>query len=247
MKSTVKPGLLKLLTLCAGGLGLMLRVILYTTGVDHKGLLITGHWAAVSLWILTAVMAAVMLLLSRCIQGPQQYRDAHPASFTAFVGAFAAAAAAAYCAVTELGTCALGISILSFAAALSLAVIGICRLAGKRVLFLCHVILCAFFALRMISQYKLWNSDPQLQDYVFYLSAYVALMLNAYQHASFDASQGSHGALWCTGLLAVYLCCVALMGAADTWLLLGAGIWAFTNLTNLNVRRRPKYGPREEV
>ena len=247
MKSTVKPGLLKLMTLCAGSLGLMLRVLLYTTGVDHKGLLITGHWAAVALWILTAAMVVVISLLSRGIHGPAQYRDAHPASFVAFLGALAAAAAFAFNAYTELGNNFLGISILNFAAALSLLVIGICRLAGKKVPFLFHVILCAFFALRMVSQYRHWNSDPQLQDYVFYLGAYVALMLNAYHHAESDISESRHSALWCTGLLAVYLCCVALMGSVDTWLLLGAGIWALTNLTSLGARRHPKYGPREEV
>ena len=90
----------------------------------------------------------------------------------------------------------------------------------------------------MVSRYQMWSSDPQLQDYCFYLTAYVALMLTAYHHAAFDAGMGSHKLLWFFSLAAMYLCCLSLKGNADTVLLLGCGVWAFTNLTHLTVRPR---------
>lgn len=238
MKLSVKPELLKILTLCAGGLGLVLHTVLYATGVDGKGLLITGHWASVALWILTGVTIAALFVLTRFIRSSEDYHAAHPASFIAGTGAFAAAAAAAFTVMSELAVSELLPLVIGFTAAISLVIIGICRLSGKKPIFLCHTVVCVFFAMRMVGQYQHWNSDPQVQDLVFNLGAYVALMLHAYQQAAFDAEMGNHRALWCTGLIGVYLCCVSLRGSMDTRLILGAGIWVLTNLTCLNVRPR---------
>lgn len=254
MKLSIKPDLLKLLPIGAGLLGLSLRVVLYATGIDEKGLLIRGHWAAVVLWILTGAAIAALFALTRSIRGPEDYSAAHPASVLSGVGAFAAASAAVF---TVMGEWAVSEPLplaVGFAAAVSLAIIGICRLSGRKASFLLHAIVCVFFAMRMIGQYRHWNADPQVQNFVFYLGAYVALMLHAYQQAALDEGLGNHRALWCTGLIAVYLCCVSLPGSTDTWLILGNAIWVLTNLTNLNTRprrQRPALNldgePQEEV
>lgn len=244
MKLSIKPQLLKLLSLAAGLLGLVLYMTLYTTGMDEKGLLISGHWAAVSLTALTAVTLAAVILLSRGISGSDDYRNAYPASFLRGFGCFALAAALGvtgwknWCADTNLDLLA---GVLMIAAALGQAYVGICRMAGAKPLFLGNALLCACFAIRMVWQYQAWSSDPQLMDYVFYLGAWVALMLTAYQQAAFDADMGSHRALWASALAAVYFCCVALWSAADMPVLLAGGIWALTNLTSL------KEKPQEEV
>lgn len=238
MKLTVKPELLKSLALCAGGLGLMLRIILYTTGLDEKGLLVSGHWAGISLCVLTAVVIAGLFLLTRTIQDSKDQKNTHPASVPAGIGAFAAAFSLAYCTVSELGTQSLLYTVLNFAATLSLVFIAVSRLKNMTPHFVCHTLLCVFFALRMVGQYQHWNSDPQLLDYCFYLGAYVTLMLTAYQHAALDSGMGSHRNLWCLSLISVYLCMVSLKDSADALLLLGTGIWALTNLTDLNSRPR---------
>lgn len=238
MKRSVKPEYLKILPVGAGALGLLLRTALYATGVDEKGLLIADHWASVALWILTAATLAALFILTRSIQGPEDYHTAHPASVISGVGAFAAAAALVFTVLGELATAQLVHLAVGFAAAVSLAAIGLCRLSGKKAHFLLHAIVCVFFGMRMVGQYQHWNADPQIHNFVFYLGAYVALMLHAYQHAAIDEGLGSHRALWCSGLIAVYLCCVSLRGSADTWLIPGAAFWVLTNLTNLNARHR---------
>lgn len=254
MKLSVTPKKLQYLTLGAGGLGLALRVVLYATGTDEKGLLVSGHWAGGAIWILTAAAALFLFFLTRKIQGPAQYKDAHPVSYAAGLGAIAAGVAIL---VTTIGgmsadgtTLRIVLTTVGFAAAAALVFIGICRLMGMKPLFLCHAAVCVYFALRMVSQYQLWSSDPQLQDYVFYLMAYVFLMLTAFQQAAFDADMGNHAALWGVTLASVYLCCLSLKGSRDTWLLFAAGIWAFTNLTTLTVkprRQRPTLILDEEV
>lgn len=253
MKRSVKPEFLKYLVLGAGGLGLLLRTLLYHTGIDEKGLLISGHWAAVLLWVLTFATAAALLLLTRSIQGPESYQDAHPSSAPAALGTLALTVGLAMTTVSEFaefsGTIRLLVWVLGLCAAVSMGHICYCRMIGRKPFFLCHGIVCIYFALRMVSRYQLWSSDPQLQDYVFYLGAYVALMLHAYHQAAFDADMGSHRGIWATGLAAVYLCGLSLHGPADTVLLLTAGVWAFTNTTSLTARprrQRPKLNLEEE-
>lgn len=247
MKLTVKPELIKLLPLAAGALGLMLRVVLFATGTDEKGLLVSGHWAGKSLWLLTAAMIASLFVLTRTIQGPRRYRESHPASFAACAGAAAAAIAIVRTAAAEFRTQPFLFTILGLAAAVCLLAIAFCRLQPRKPHFLLHAVVCVFFAIRMVNQYRNWNSDPQVLDYAFYLGAYIVLMLTAYQHAAFDAGIGSHQAVWFTGLLAAYLCLVSLPSSVDTWLLLGCGIWSFTNLTSLRAPRHLRTSSREEV
>ena len=216
--------------------------LLYATGIDGRGLLEEGHWAHLAVWILTAVAAAALLLSGRSIAGPEQYADCHPVSFAAAMGAFAAVVGIGVTTVREFSeftsTIRLVVWVLGLCSAIAMGCIGVCRLTGTKPNFLLHTVVCIYFALRMVSRYQLWSSDPQLQDYCFYLSAYVSLMLTAYHHAAFDADMGKHRPLWLFSLASVYLCCLSLEGNRDTLLLLCCGAWAFTNLTNLTVRPR---------
>ena len=236
MNLSVKPVLLKLLTLSASALGLMLHLVLLATAIDEKGLLISGHWTGTGLWVLTAALTASLFLLTRTLKGPTRYRAAHPASVIAGLGAFLAAGAVVHTALGELSVLPLAVTVLSLAAAVCLAVMGLCRLLGCQSNFLLSAVISIYFAVRMVTQYRNWNSDPQVLDYAFYLGAYIVLMLYAYQHSAFDSGVGSHRSLWFTGLLAAFLCFVSLTSSVDTWLLLGCGIWAITNLTSLKIR-----------
>lgn len=238
MPLAVKSNQIKLTFLGAGALGLMLRVILFATGVDKKGLLVSGHWAEVTVWLLTAALALGLFLLLRKCSGPKQYRQAFPASAFSAIGSILAgcafvlsgapAAAEGKMAVAELA--------LRFVATAALLGVGYCRFVGRKPYFLLHGAVCLYLALRMVCQYRLWSSDPQLQNYCFNLGAYVALMLTAYQLAAFDAGLGNHRSLWASGLSAVYLCMLSLVGS-EPFLLLCCGIWAFTNLSCLKHHR----------
>ena len=246
MKLTVKPNLLKNMILGAGILGFVLRIALYTTGFDGRGLLIQGHWASVSVWILTATVAVAILIFTRKLEDPADYSVAHPVSFSGAAGAFAAALGIGITTMRDFAAFSsrlhLIVWVLGLCATASLVLIGICRLQGSKPNFLFHVAVCIYFALRMVSQYQYWSADPQLLDYCFYLCAYVALMLTSYHHAAFDAGIGTHRSLWRLSLASVYLCCLSLNGSLDTLMLLCCGIWAFTNMSHLQPsprRQRP--------
>ena len=244
MKKPVKADLLKYLIPGAGGLGLVLRILLYATGIDGRSLLVRGHWASAALCVLTLVVLAATFLATRPLGGSVDHRTAYPVSAAAAIGAFAAMIGIGNTTVTEFAEFSsrlhLIMWLLGLLSTVFMGCIGFCRLTGRKPSFLLSAVICLYFALRMISRYQRWSADPQLQDYCFYLMAYVALMLTAYQHAAFDADMGNHRALWFCSLMAVYLCCVSLQESPDTCLLLGCGIWAFSNLTKMTVcpRRR---------
>ena len=242
MKNPVKSDVLKYLVLGAGGLGLAARVLLYATGIDGRGLLVRGHWASTVLCVLTLAVLCFVFLSTRGLEGAADHKAACPVSVTAAIGAFAAMIGIGIATVTEFAEFSnrlhLIMWLLGLCSAIFMGCIGLCRLTGKKPSFLLSAAVCLYFALRMVSRYQRWSADPQLQDYCFYLMAYVALMLAAYQHAAFDEGLGNHRALWFCSLMAVYLCCVSLKGTTDMFLLLGCGAWAFTNLTSVEVRPR---------
>ena len=235
MKLTLKPEPLKYLVLAAGGLGLFLRYALYQTGIDGRNLLVKGHWASVALWGLTFATVVVVFLCTRSLDGSTDHAAAYPASLPGAVGAFAAMLGIGITTVSEFAEFSSRLHLLVWAlglcTAVSLGCVGYFRFTGGKPHPLLHALPCIYFALRMVARYQMWSSDPQLQDYCFYLSAYVALMLTAYHHAAFDADMGSHRSLWGFSLVGVYLCALSLYGNMDTLLLLGCGIWTFTNLT----------------
>lgn len=237
MKLTLKASHLKYLILEAGGLGLVLRLALYATGIDGRGLLVEGHWASIALWGLTFLVAAAIFLFTRTLDGPTDHETAYPVSFQGAIGAFTAMLGIAVTSVSEFSEFSSSIHlivwVLGICSAVSFGCVGVLRLTGGKSHPLLHALPCIYFALRMVSRYQLWSSDPQLQDYCYYLLAYVALMLTAYHHAAFDANMGCHRSLWRLGLASVYLCTLSLSSNMDTLLLLGCGAWAFTNLTNL--------------
>ena len=242
MKFPMKAERFKILILGAGGLALALQRLLYSSGVDGRGLLEKGHWAAVTLWILTAGVLAAVYLFTRKLEGPADYADSHPASVSAALGALAAMVGLGVTSVQSFGEFSNQLTLLGWVlgvlSTVAFGCIGFCRLSGRKPHFLLHTGICLYFALRMVMQYRLWSFEPQLIDYCFYLCAYVFLMLASYQQAAFDADIGNHKAAWFSGLISFYLCCLSLKGTPDTCLMLGCGIWVFTNLPKLHIRRR---------
>lgn len=242
MHASINPRHLKIAIPAAGILGALLRCILYLTGTDHKGLLVTGHWAHVSIWVLTAAVALALALGCFRLRGPEDYKDCFPGSFFGAAGAVAVAIAFLLTAIPDwqraLSPLESAAAALSFCSAAVLIYVGICRFRGIAPKSFAHTAVCICFALRMVCQYRVWSADPQLQNYYFYMAAHVCLMLTAYQFAAFDAGMGSHRALWILGLGSVYFCLLSLWNGSTPLLMLCCSLWVLTNLPELRVRPR---------
>lgn len=246
---TFKSNQLKLILPACGGLALALRVLLFATGVDEKGLIVAAHPAWIGMLLLTAVAAAVIALSLRTLRGPAEYQAGFPRSPIGAAGCGLGAVSAALAAFGHFRTGPILsypnlLPMLSFylsgavmiLAAAAFALVAFCRLGGRKPSFLLHCLICVYFAARLLELYQTWSFDPQLADYCFQLLACIALTMTAYQLALFDLDKGSHRKLWAWGLAAVYLCILCL-GTADDLLFLAGGVWAFTNLSTL---RRPR-------
>ena len=238
----MKSKILKLSIPVAGLAALAMRWALYATGFDGRSLLMPHHWARIGLLVLTGVVAVALPLLGWSVKGSDDLKDARPASLSAAIGSFAAAVAMNITCIREFAefSAPMGIAcwVLGLAATVCFIATGVCRLQDKQPHFALHCLICVYFGLRAVTKYRIYSSDPMVQNYTFYLMAYVALMLTAYRHAAFDANMTDHRALWICSLGAVYLCLAAMVRCADALLLGACALWAFTNLTNLSVRRR---------
>lgn len=234
MPLAVKPKLLKLTALAAGLLCLLLRAILFATGLDMKGLLVAGHWAGTCSWLLTAGIIGLIFFTLRTVSGPPAYSDAFPSSPIRAAGSLVAACGFALSGVPAAGgPFASAELVLRILAAAALVAAAYCRFRGKKASVLLHSAVCLYLALRMVCLYQRWSADPQLQHYVFYLGAHLALMLCSYQLAAFGADSGNHKSLWGWGLASIYLCLGALPGSEDPFFLLCCAIWMFTGLSSL--------------
>lgn len=172
----------------AGVLGLLLRFWLYGTGVDEKGLLIPSHPTNVLVFILLAItMAAMVLCVTRLPQ--QKLQKPFPKSLAGAVGCAVAAAGIVIGSISELssGDSVSTVSlVLSIIAAACFVLLGLSRSKGQKASLLFCCATCVYFMVHLISQYRLWSAEPQLQTYFFPLLSSVLLMLCCYHRCVLD-------------------------------------------------------------
>lgn len=232
MKNLLKSKYIPVLVLALGGAGCALRWLLYTTAADEKNLIPLGHPLEIALWL--AAAAALVLAVLGAGKRDDPVQHAVPASVAA-AGSLAAAigigATVLLNGPVSAGILGLVWKILGLASFGALAVAAKSQWEGKQPFFLLYAAVCVFFAVHMVSCYRTWSSNPQLQDYVFTLFSCIGLMLTAYQHGACAADCGSRRILFLAGLAAVFSCFVCLSGTENSLLYLTGGIWALTNLT----------------
>lgn len=230
--------------LAAGVVGAICRGILFASGVDGKGLLISNHFAYSVLWALCALVAAMLLFGTWNLRQATKYRFNFPRSLFGSLGAAAAGICLLFYSLmppfAQEDGLSLALGLVGILAAAAFVFLSYCRWKGLRPGALFYVILCVYFMLDLVHQYRLWSADPQLQDYVFSLLALVFVLLSCYYNATFASGDGNRKAHTFTHLAGVF-CCVVTIPQCDAPLLYAAlGLWLFTNLCNLTPLRMPR-------
>lgn len=237
-KFTINRSALPFLVLGAGGVGLILRVMLYTLTLDSKGLLPRFHPLHAAALLLTAGTAGCLLMVLWGLGGSHKYRRNFPASVPAGIALLFCAGWMLMLAFSILrqaaGRLDWALTILAFLSAFCLVYTGICRCRGKKPFFLCQAIIGLFYAVYMVGQYRLWSANPQTADYIFHIFACVSLSLTGYYLTAFSAGIGHRRKLLFSGLMAVYLCFLALVGQGDGRFYFGGCIWALANLCTID-------------
>lgn len=237
MKRLLNPKYLPWLTLAAGVLGLLLRIWLYATGTDKSGLLVGGHPADLFIWLLCAGVMVYLWFASKPLVAAPKFEFNYPASLSGAVGCGVGALGIGCNSVTELlhyaDNLTLIASILGLLASAALIILALQRYRGVQPNILLHTAVCVYFMVLLVSLYRHWSSDPQLQDYCFQLLATVCLMLSAYYRAAFDVDLGRRRPLVVFHLAAVFFCCLSITDKSIVFFYLPVGIWAFTDLCSL--------------
>lgn len=237
MKRFLKPAILPFFTLGASVIGVALRLWLMLGGTDEKGLFLAGHPAQILLWVLTALVLALLFLLTGSLSKAPKYSYNYPPSVVGAVGAGAAALGVLLTSIRELsaggdllaGICA-GMGLLCTTL---LAVIALARWKGYRFNVLLHGAVCVYAMLHLVCKYRVWSSEPQLLSYCFSLFCLAALAVSVFCRAGFDADSGSRRSLVISHLAAVFFGLVAIPGNPDWIFYFTVSLWMLTDLCNL--------------
>lgn len=242
MKKYLKPDSLPFFTVFLGGLILICRCWLLVGGIDENGLYISGHIADVLSYILLAITAAGLLLCTFPLTGGGKISRLFPASAPGALGCFIGGAGMLAAGFLEFSRQADLIWILSQAtgclAGLCLIVTGIGRLKGRRINYSLHFAITVYFIIHLLSRYRTWSSEPQLQEVFFPLLASVSLLLCAYHRTCLDAGSGSRKLYVFFNQLSLF-CCLAAVTSPDWLFYLSMALWTMTNLCDLTILKKP--------
>lgn len=252
MKKILNPANLPWLVLTAGGIGIGLRYWLLSTGIDANNLFETGHPADILLWVLTVVLAALVIYGCLPLIQANKYAFNFPPAILGAVGEGIFALGILSVSIEILRGVSDSLSsatvILGFLSVPALVCCAVCRWKGKQPPLFLHALVCIFFLMRLISLYRVWSPESQLQSYIFQLFANVFLLLSCYHRTAFDAACGLRRSHALTHLAATYFCCLSLVGCQN-WFLYATGIvWSITDLCRLNPMPGWKYNlPKKDI
>jgi len=231
-------------TLAAGFASLVLYRYMLEHCIDAKGLLMAGNLPGKLLWVVGIGFAVVLLAMLQTIGGDGSYADNFPRCLLS--GALMLTAGGVLLvSVPQLGlTPAAAVSVttvyaalvakvsdicmavLPWAAGVSMLVLGVYRMAGKKPFCLFGGAVCLFYMLMLVNNYRLWSADPQIHDYAYQLLAGVLLMLCSFHRTCCDAGIIQRKKLVITGLLAAVCCMASISMPFQQQFYLASALWS---------------------
>ncbi len=227
----IKASYLPYIGVGAGAAALLVRFWLFMTGVDGKGLIVATHPGNALSYILVALMMGVLFLAVWPLKKVNVAKVTFKPGVPACVGTFAAGIGVLFTTFYELAgksgfidtlACILGV-----VAAVCFVVTGLCRLKGKTPSYYLHSVITLYFMLHLLSQYRHWNIEPQLQNYFPQLLASAFLMITAYQRAALDGGNGRPEGYLFFNYGALFFSCASIVGDAPVFYLTMA-LWTLT-------------------
>ena len=206
---------------CAG-----LRWLLFRNHTDALGLLETGTPVETGIFLLTGLCLVLFALAARRGWAGEN-KLAAPGQMLGGLGIFLTALTHSGQMAGPVGTLW---KILGLIAGICLIVQGVCTLKKRKVPFLLPLVVCVFFLLHLIDNYRGWSSQPQLQKYLFDLLASLSLTFFSYCDAARKVSLGKPKTRIFAGLCAVYFCLAAIPGTPEFTVLYAlCALWALTD------------------
>lgn len=214
MKHPFRFSILPYFTLGAGGLGLVLRLWLFSA-VDSKNLLPVNHPADPLLYILSAVVLGILFLATRIPKplpgGKKVHRILCGICYVVAAAALLFTGCSGFFTSTGiLETLASAAYLVGAAAALVMAALTYYK---KRLPFGLMAVFTAVLMLTTISLCRKWGIEPQLQVYFFPLMASVFTVLSAYQRTALTIRAGKLHLFTFFNQSALFFCLVSCLSA----------------------------------
>ena len=211
-------------TLLVGLIGFALRCWLYSGTEDS--LLPANHPAGTLCFILLALVLAACWFGVQNVSSHEEYRTLFPASVAGAAGTLLAAIGIGISAFLTPGTGVFRIlvPIVGVIAAAALAMTALCRLKGRKPLWLLLCTVAVFLMIRTMAYCSVWSAQTQLQQYFFQLIGSCFLLLAAYYRTSLGIRGGRPGLYVFFSQAALFCCCLCCVGS-DWLFYLSAGIW----------------------
>jgi hypothetical protein len=230
MKHPFTSHILPYFSIGAGGLGLCLRLWLFSA-TDEKGLLPANHPAQYALFLLAGIVVAIVFLATRELQPVRlpgkTVRLANLAGHIAGgLGLILAGLTDFSMGVVSLSKIAMFLCLVGGLAMFFAAFLIGCK---KKPPYWLYVFLTAVLMVDAVAQCQVWGAIPQLQEYFFPLLATVFLILTAYHRTALAVRMGKPRHLAFFSQCALFFCCLSLN--TDQWCLyLGLLLWAGAQL-----------------
>ena len=236
MKKFLQNHISLLVAVSSGALVLLLRLCHLDT-MNEAGLLASGHITGILAGILTLLIPAILLWRSLVL--PKDSECRFPTSLPAAVGygagALGVATTGAQFLLQSPDNLLMICGFVGLVAAVALVMIASMRMQGQRSNVLHHGVVCLFFMLLLICQYRMWSAQSQLQLFGCGLLATVCLMVSAYHRACFDGKMGQLRMFSFFRSVGIFFCLAAIPGS-EFWLLyLSGAVWSIADLLNLSL------------
>jgi len=230
-------------TLAAGLCSLGLHRYMMDSFLDSKGLLISGNLPGRLLILVGLLFAGALLWKLRGLGGDGTYADNFPKNTASGLLMIAAGVVLAAAAPGLMQPAAPGAELVAWArlfeqltdaamtalpwlAAVSMAVLGLFRMKGRKPAPWFSGVVCLFYMMLLVTNYRLWSADPQLQDYAYQLLAGVLLMLCSFHRTCCDAGIIQRKKLVITGLLAAVCCMASISMPFQQQFYLASALWS---------------------
>ena len=237
--------------LMAGYASLVLHRYMLEHCIDADGLLITGNLPGKLLWVIGIGFVVCLTAMLQTIGGDGTYADNFPRCLLSGT-LMLTAGGLLLSAVDQLGLVSdesapvmitvytelvLRVSeacmaVLPWAAGAGMMVLGVYRMAGKKPPCIFSGIICLFYMLMLVNNYRLWSADPKLHEYAYPLLAGVLLMLCSFHRTCCDAGIIQRKKLLLTGLTAAVCSMASLSVAFMPGFFLASGLWAAGSMCN---------------
>lgn len=234
MKQKKLVDLLPAVVLTLGVVGLILRWVLYRVNLDDRLLLTPGHPLEILLWLLTLGTLGLIVRYGVSMKEPAGFEANFPPSGLCCGGCCAAAFLICYTVLSmparTPGLPGILWKVLGVLSAPALMAAGFGRMYRLKTAFLFYVVPCLFFMFHIVTHYRVWSSEAQIQTFFYPLFAAIVLTFFLFYTAAFAVDLSYRRGQIITGLFGAFLYLVELSRTAYPWLCLAGVILCLTSL-----------------